>query len=391
MSAARSLLPAPWLPGVPRGWSTARLGRLVKFHNGRDFKADEVVEGGYPVYGSGGEFARTSRFLHKGPSVLFGRKGTLDRPLLVTEPFWTVDTMFFTEITERVDVRYIHYVATTIPFVRYKTNTAVPSMTSGDLEAHVVAFPDKALQVEVADYLDRETAKIDTLIAKQEQLIATLRERRSALAVWELLGNHTPGQTRTTGIAWLTGKTLPAHWSETRVKHLVDSMAAGDAITAQTIDIEGSYPVYGGNGLRGYAANWNREGTSILIGRQGALCGNIHIVGGRYWASEHAIVARAAAGVDTRWLAEMLRIMNLGQYSQTAAQPGIGTSNILPLEIPLPPYVEQRSIADRIDVETTKIDTLIAKAERFIELSKQRRAALITAAVTGQIEVPTTK
>ena len=83
---------------LPGHWQFLSIKRLLSFGNGRDHKAVQVFEGGYPVYGSGGEFARVRAFLHDGESVLFGRKGTIDRPLYVNERFWTVDTMYFTRI-----------------------------------------------------------------------------------------------------------------------------------------------------------------------------------------------------------------------------------------------------------------------------------------------------
>lgn len=181
---------------------------------------------------------------------------------------------------------------------------------------------------------------------------------------------------RPTSIPWLQGVELPANWSETKVKYLAPGMRAGETITGEDIEESGSFPVYGGNGLRGYAEAYTHSGTRLLIGRQGALCGNVHLVTGAFWASEHAIVAEPAADVDPRWLAHLLRVMNLGQYSQTSAQPGIGTSQINALAVPLPPNQEQKAIADYLDRETARIDKLIAEQERLIELLRERREAV---------------
>ncbi len=134
--------------------------------------------------------------------------------------------------------------------------------------------------------------------------------------------------TRPSSIPWLMGLALPADWDTSKVKYVVPQMRAGETITSESIEPSGTYPVYGGNGLRGYTEAKTHSGTRILIGRQGALCGNVHLVDGEFWASEHAIVAEPGDDVDARWLAHILRTMNLGQYSQTAAQPGIGTAQI---------------------------------------------------------------
>lgn len=182
--------------------------------------------------------------------------------------------------------------------------------------------------------------------------------------------------TKPSTIGWLKGLRLPSDWSESKVKYVAPGMQAGEAITAESIESAGSYPVYGGNGLRGYTEARTHHGTRILIGRQGALCGNVHLVSGEFWASEHAIVARAADTVDPRWLAYLLRVMNLGQYSQTAAQPGIGTAQINALPVPVPLISEQSAIADYLDRETARIDTLIGEQQRLIEMLRERRHAL---------------
>lgn len=172
---------AAWLARIPDHWSLAQLRRVATVRNGADYKDIEVSEGGYPVYGSGGEFRRASEYLFDGESVLFGRKGTIDKPLHVSGRFWTVDTMFFTVPRSNVIPRFLYWYATTMPFSYYSTSTALPSMTQDDLGGHVLPVPPLDEQRQIAAFLDRETAKIDALTGKQEQLIETLRERRAAV------------------------------------------------------------------------------------------------------------------------------------------------------------------------------------------------------------------
>jgi type I restriction enzyme S subunit len=83
----------------------------------------EVDSGGYPVYGSGGIFKRSSSYLYDGKSVLFGRKGTINKPLVVEGRFWTVDTMFYSEIFQNSEAEYIHFQASLFPFDLLSTNT----------------------------------------------------------------------------------------------------------------------------------------------------------------------------------------------------------------------------------------------------------------------------
>ncbi|MCX5952791.1 MAG: restriction endonuclease subunit S [Cyanobacteria bacterium] len=112
------------------------------------------------------------------------------------------------------------------------------------------------------------------------------------------------------GVEWL-GE-VPEHWEVMPLKRIV-AMQSGNSITAETIESAGAYPVYGGNGLRGYTSSFTHSGEFVLIGRQGALCGNINYATGRFFASEHAVVATARKSVDVTWLGEMMRTMNLNR------------------------------------------------------------------------------
>jgi type I restriction enzyme S subunit len=174
---------------------------------------------------------------------------------------------------------------------------------------------------------------------------------------------------------------LPSHWQIKRISY-VAILKSGDSIVSEQIEVEGNYPVYGGNGLRGYNKEFNHDGSYILIGRQGALCGNINYGFGKFWASEHAVVVYPTLKMNFFWLGETLRAMDLNQYNVSAAQPGLAITNITCLKLPFPSFEEQQKIANFLDHETAKIDTLIAKQQQLITLLKEKRQAVISHAVT---------
>ena len=176
------------------------------------------------------------------------------------------------------------------------------------------------------------------------------------------------------GVKWL-GQ-VPEHWQVRKLKWLA-SLRSGDFITGESIEEDGPYPVYGGNGLRGYYTSFTHDGVYALVGRQGALCGNINYANGKFWASEHAVVVSPYVPTAVRWLGELLRAMNLGQYSVSSAQPGLAVERIIDLFLPVPPENERQIIAKHMVRETTSIDALIEKKTRFIELLREKREALI--------------
>jgi type I restriction enzyme S subunit len=178
---------------------------------------------------------------------------------------------------------------------------------------------------------------------------------------------------------------VPEHWEVLPLKRFA-SLRSGESITAEQIEEDGEYPVFGGNGLRGYTDRYNHEGHFALVGRQGALCGNVNYAQGKFWASEHAVVATPVRPLATFWLGELMRAMNLNQYSVSAAQPGISVDAIANLRIPAPPLPEQRAIADFLDRETGRIDALVGKKRELIARLKEKRAARITRAVTRGLD-----
>jgi type I restriction enzyme S subunit len=184
---------------------------------------------------------------------------------------------------------------------------------------------------------------------------------------------------KATGIDWLPK--IPAHWTVCALKR-VASLQSGESITAEEIEDAGAYPVYGGNGLRGFTTAFTHEGRFALIGRQGALCGNVNYSQGKFWASEHAVVATPVKPVNTTWLGEMLRSMNLNQYSISAAQPGLSVELISRITVPYPPLDEQAAIAVFLERATAKIDALIAEQEKLIVLLAEKRLATISHVAT---------
>jgi len=163
-------------------------------------------------------------------------------------------------------------------------------------------------------------------------------------------------------------------------------MKSGESITAQSIDEIGRYPVYGGNGLRGFTDAYTHDGTFILIGRQGALCGNVHLVHGSFWASEHAVVTTVRGANDPEWLSYLLTTMNLNQYSESAAQPGISVEKIENLKIPFPNPDQQHTIATILNAAERGIKRLIRNKRRLIRLLREQKQAIINQAVTRGID-----
>lgn len=169
-----------WLGEIPENWEVRKLKFLAKILNGKD--CDKKNSGKYPVYGSGGVFGWNDDFLYDKPSVLIGRKGTIDKPQFVTEPFWSVDTAFYTKINEEVvSPLYFYFLCCNIPFGFYSSKTALPSMTQTDLYEAKFAIPSKEEQEKNIIYIETETTKIDKTISTIQNEITLVEEYKTAL------------------------------------------------------------------------------------------------------------------------------------------------------------------------------------------------------------------
>lgn len=214
-----------WIEEIPEHWEVAPMKRYMKFNNGQDYKEFQADEG-YPVMGSGGCFAYATKYLYDGEAVLLGRKGTIDKPLYVNEKFWSVDTMFYATPKKDTFVKYMYYVAKTIPFNRYSTATALPSMTQTDLGNHIVAIPPRTEQVNIADWLDKKCGEIDRVIEKQSKRIELLEELKQSVITHAVTRGLNPDATlKPSGIKWVGD--VPDHWRRARIKFMLSHSSAG--------------------------------------------------------------------------------------------------------------------------------------------------------------------
>ena len=404
-----------WTENIPADWTEPNLRYVASIRNGSDYKEFQVEDGGYPVIGSGGVFARTSKYLHDGESVLLGRKGTVDKPLYVNGRFWTVDTMFYTNIDRRVVAKFLHYFATTIPFDYFQTSTAVPSMTQGDLGSIKVPLPELERQQEIVDFLDRETAQIDDLISKQERLIELLDKKRQAIITHAVTKGLDPtALTKPSGIPWLGD--IPAHWTASQLgTWLIHKIEGGYSPTASGIfpeEEDWGVLSLGAVGRGEFlpdkvkAVDPSAEVPTTLEIRDGDLLltrSNVRervgfaavVEGARPKTIFPDLVYRLGvnSSMDKQYLAWFLSSTPARAQIESSARGSSGTmpkishDQIRAWRIPLPPLREQQELVAFVRSECSRIDNVSVSASNAIGLLQERRSALISAAVSGRIDV----
>ena len=181
---------------------------------------------------------------------------------------------------------------------------------------------------------------------------------------------------------------IPKGWSICTLGEMF-TLQAGKNITAKFIgDIltkEQPYKCYGGNGVRGFVASYNKEGYFPIIGRQGALCGNVNMAEGKFYATEHAVVVESYCGTDVKWAYYALASLNLNQYATATAQPGLSVAVISDINIQIPPLKEQVRISKTIERWFKLIDIIEQGKADLQSTIKQAKNKILDLAIHGKL------
>lgn len=399
-----------WIGEIPEHWEVRRLKHLGKNYNGLTYSPNDICgsEDGILVLRSSNIKDNKLCFddnvyvkkeipqkliVNKGDILICSRNGSAELigkaafiELQMVATFGAFMMIF--KGTSNIYHKYLFYIVTSC-ISQYKwlfTTATINQLTSSMLGEIFAPFINNNLeQKSIATYLDQKCGEIDELITLQEEMITKLQSYKQSViteAVTKGLDKNVP--LKDSGIEWI-GE-IPEHWKITKIQYLAQ-LKSGYNLTTEEIKDSGLYPVYGGNGIRGYYDKYFLEGDYVLIGRQGALCGNINYSTGKSWATEHAVVCYPKTKYITKWFGELLRVMNLNQYSLAAAQPGLAVERIKLLPIPIIPLSEQQSIADYLDQKCCEIDELISIKQQKIEKLKDYKKSLIFECVTGKRKV----
>lgn len=402
-----------WIGEIPEGWAVIPMKHYF-YMKGRigwqGLKADEFLEDGpYLVTGTDFENGKVcwERCYHiseerynEAPEIhvetgdlLITKDGTVGKLALIEEKPEKVSLnshlLILRPTKENVNNKFVYWALQSVNFKDYtglaSSGSTMASLSQEKIGAYPLILPSLSEQQAIASYLDHKVGQIDASVSAINTQIDDLKAYRQSIiseAVTKGLNPNAP--MKNSGIEWI-GE-IPEGWELPKLKWIV-SLKSGSSLTSNSIQEEGLYKVYGGNGFRGYYNEYTNDGFYALIGRQGALCGNINYARGKFWATEHAVVCYPKQEVDTFWLGEMLRAMNLNQYSLSAAQPGLAVERINELRIPLPPLIEQQAIASYLDSKTSKIDATIASLELQRDDLNALKQSVISEAVTGKIDV----
>lgn len=393
-----------WIGEIPSHWKVGRLKFTGNFGNGLTYSPNDVTDSnGILVLRSSNiksnhlafddcvyvKSANKELMVQKGDIIICSRNGSANlvgKCAYVESSIHATFGAFMMRYKPSISNRFAFYLfqSATDYYKGLFSTTTINQLTSGIINQMVVPYLPLAEQQAIAIHLDKKCAEIDKAIATQQKRIELLQELRQNIITHAVTRGINPDvPLKDSGVEWIG--MVPENWEVRKLKYIA-FLQSGNTISSEDFTDEG-FPVYGGNGFRGYTNKYNVDGEYILIGRQGALCGNINYAKGQFYASEHAIVVYPHKKENIMWLGELLRVSDLNQYSLTAAQPGIAVSEIKNIYYPYPPEEERSKIGKKIAETVQKIEPAITKANRQISLLQELKQSIITEVVTGKRKV----
>jgi type I restriction enzyme S subunit len=421
-----------WIGEIPASWDTIKFKYLANIQNGRKQDAVEDLNGEYPILGTGGIMSYSNDFLYDEPSVLLGRKGTINKPKFIEKPFWTVDTLFYTEINNNnILSKLFYYLCKTIPFDYYSTETAIPSMTQNDLSEIVFALDkDKMTQKSIIYFLNNKTAEIDKIIMKKESLIDYLEKYKKSVITEAVtkgkLGDKYINENgelvdeiemKDSGIEWI--EEIPKYWKTIRWKYIIDTLTDYSAngsfadlksnvtyldeqdyarlirLTDLRVDLKND-GIYVNKHAYKYLSKSKLFGGEFLIANVGAYTGHVEKmpnVNYKCTLGPNMFLVRFNNLVTNEFMyyasksKSIVAQLDLYKNSNASAQPSLNKSDFQSLIFAYPNKSIQRTIIKLLKKKVKIIDLTIENVKKSIEKYKEYKKSLIFDAVTGKIDL----
>ncbi len=351
-------------------WKAELLGNICKPQQWATISSSDLAEEGYPVYGANGFIGYYTHFNHEFETVAVTCRGSTcgEISLIPPKSYITGNSMCLDEINHAENsYNFVYQFLKQRGFKDIISGSAQPQIVGNAIKKLKIVLPKRGEQQKIADCL----SSLDELITAEAYALAALKTHKKGL-MQQLFPRE--------------GETVPrlrfpefleaGEWKERTLGELCD-MQAGKFVAASEIaelHADGLFPCFGGNGLRGYTKTYNQSGRYSLIGRQGALCGNVTFVDGHFYATEHAVVTTPKAGVCADWLFYKLCLLNLNRFATGQAQPGLSVEVLERVACVVPSDKgEQREIANCL----ASLDDLIAAQTQKIELLKRHKKGLM--------------
>ena len=384
-----------WLGEIPEHWKVCRTKNIVSLINDRALDSSlkkvalENIESGTGKYlETDSEYEGEGTLFHKN-DILFGKLRPYLAKVYKTEfEGQSVGDIYVFRGKEGINPDFLKYMFISDLFISVVDGSTygakMPRANWEFISNLKIAIPSLEEQTQIANYLDYTVDKIDSLISAKEKQVEDLQQYRSSIISEAVThGLHHDVEFKETDSDKFNE--IPSHWDISRLKYF-GSIKSGDGIKGEDILPNGKYEVFGGNGFMGFTTEFNVIPPAIIIGRVGALCGNVRLINDPKWITDNALILKLSKN-DYRYVYYMLIAYDLNSLNTSNAQPLITGTKVLNVLIPVPPISEQQKIADYLDANTSKIDAAIKELKTQIEDLRQYKKSVISEAVTGKVDL----
>lgn len=382
---------------IPKEWKVEKLKEIANICYGKSQKEVETDDGKYKILGTGGVIGYTNDFLWDKPSVLIGRKGTIDKPKYIEEPFWTVDTLFYTKINENYIVKWFYYYLNNVDLKKYNEATGVPSLSLTNLNTINIATPKYEEQEKIASILstvDEQIDNVDALIEKNKELkkglmqtlltkgIGHIKFKKTEIGEipeeWKVitLGNISINKGEY-GIGASASKFIKGKPRYLRITDI------GDACTLLFNDIKG----LNDSEYEKYLLNVG----DVVFARTGNTTGKAYVYEEKHGELVYAgFLIKFSINLDKctpnfiKYVIQTKRYWDWVKVMSTrSGQPGINSNEYSGFLVQIPSIGEQEKIASILSEIDKKIEKYINKKQKLEELKKGLMQKLLTGEIRG--------
>ena len=338
-------------------WANLKYKDVLNIKYGKDHKS--LSDGEIPVYGTGGIMRYVDKFLYEGESILIGRKGTINQPKYVNEKFWTVDTLFYTEIKENSVPLFLFQHALQVNWLGLNEATGVPSLNTTSINNVDISLPPKEEQTKIASFLSVVDEKISQLTQKYELLSQYKQGMMQKLFSQQIRFKADDGRDF-------------GEWEEIALGKIKGVSIASGKSSYEKLE-SAKYYYYGSTGVIGYSNEYDYQGTKILIARVGHNAGYIYMVTGKYNVSDNTLILELPSNLNYIFIRAFLEKIQLNKLVFGTGQPLITGGLLKKVVIQVPCLEEQTKIANFLSV----IDQKVENVAQQIEETKQWKKGLL--------------
>lgn len=360
---------------------------------GKNQKKVKDDNGPYPILGTGGLMGYATEYLYDKPSVLIGRKGSISKVRYIDEPFWTVDTLFYTIVNEEIVYpKFIYYYLSQIDFNYYNEGTTIPSLRTQTLNQIILNLPDLKYQAKILKMVNPIEERIElnnSIISNLEELAQTLFKR------WFVdfeFPNEEGKPYKSSGGKMVESELgmIPEGWSQGVLKDITLNFDR-KRVPLSKLEREKRdkiYPYYGASSLMDYVDDYIFDGIYVLVGEDGTVIDDkgypiLQYVWGKLWVNNHAHVLQGKNKFTTEFIYLLLKRTNVSNIVTGAVQPKINQTNLNKIAVIIPNEI----VLDQFNEIIDSVFTKVRKIKDENDSLKKLRDTLLPKLLSGEIKL----